>query len=564
MKYFNTFLRLFLIFSILFSNLLNISFVKADEIDDIKIISRSEWWANEEYRFADSTYWKPTFEAYEKNKDKPKTRAQIKADAKNKVINDYLMINYLDDNIIWDRIEEENGRKLTWPIEKSQKIRSIVIHHTDTKNTTDSYKAIKDIYKYHALSNWWWDIWYNYLIWFNWEIFEWRAWWDYAVWAHAFMNNRQTIWISVIWDYQNNNLNSAQKESILKLTKYVAKKYWIDTNINTNHHKSCNTCKTYVSSSKTKAIIWHRDAWITTCPWKYLYTFIDQVSSELNSYSKWFTKILFNKTDSNIDNNQWTIDIKDDTFVDNWPSYDENNYIKIKLSYPIKDSAIITYKWKDIKFVKEWTKLRIQNKYLVPSVTLKNNDNEFTTIKSWDRKPSWDKTGKINDNIFRWNIIVYVEWDKLVLVNEIKINDYLKWLWEVGNDAPEQKAKTIITAARTYARWYTKPENRKFPWKSYDWSDNPDEFQKYLGYSLEKRTPNIARYVDETKDQVITYNNTIIKPWYFNSSVWYTKSFSEYCLSNWWTTEKCDNSKYPYLVSVEDPGSSNTNYSWNY
>jgi len=66
--------------------------------------------------------------------------------------------------------------------------------------------------------------------------------------------------------------------------------------------------------------------------------------------------------------------------------------------------------------------------------------------------------------------------------------------------------------------WYTNTANRKFPGKIYDGSDNPDEFQKYLGYSYEQRSPNISRLVDETNNIIIKYSGKPIKPWYFNQS----------------------------------------------
>lgn len=94
-----------------------------------------------------------------------------------------------------------------------------------------------------------------------------------------------------------------------------------------------------------------------------------------------------------------------------------------------------------------------------------------------------------------------------------------------------KKIKTILVAARSYAYFYSKPENRKFPGKSYDGSDNPDEFQKYLGYGYEKRSPNSSRLVEATNGQIITYNGESIKPWYFDESSGQTISAKDYCLN---------------------------------
>ena len=59
--------------------------------------------------------------------------------------------------------------------------------------------------------------------------------------------------------------------------------------------------------------------------------------------------------------------------------------------------------------------------------------------------------------------------------------------------------KTIIVAARTYAYYYTDPKNRKYNSTLYDGSDNPDEFQKYLGFSYELRSPRVSDQVKATK-----------------------------------------------------------------
>lgn len=93
--------------------------------------------------------------------------------------------------------------------------------------------------------------------------------------------------------------------------------------------------------------------------------------------------------------------------------------------------------------------------------------------------------------------------------------------------------------------------NRKFATHLYDGSDNPDEFQKYLGYSYEMRSPNVAKLVDATRNQVITYSGSIIKAWYHSSSDGRTLSTLEYCQQN--RNTNCVD--IPYLQSVTDPGS---------
>ncbi len=135
---------------------------------------------------------------------------------------------------------------------------------------------------------------------------------------------------------------------------------------------------------------------------------------------------------------------------------------------------------------------------------------------------------------------------------------YLRGLAEVSNGENPEKAKTIIVAARTYATFYTNPKNRKFIGKPYDGSDDPDVFQKYLGYGYEKRSPSTGKYVDETNGELIEYNGVVIKPWYFNQSSGRTLSAKEYCEGRKSRGEIpssaiCED--IPYLQSVEDVGS---------
>lgn len=117
--------------------------------------------------------------------------------------------------------------------------------------------------------------------------------------------------------------------------------------------------------------------------------------------------------------------------------------------------------------------------------------------------------------------------------------------------------KTILVAARSYAYFYSDPAHRKFPGKAYDGSDNPDEFQKYLGYGYERRSPNAGALVDQTNGQIITYNGVSVKPWYFNESDGRTRSAKEYCENkkiNGILSKNTVCEDIPYLQSVSDPG----------
>ncbi len=169
------------------------------------------------------------------------------------------------------------------------------------------------------------------------------------------------------------------------------------------------------------------------------------------------------------------------------------------------------------------------------------NGEGIMEISSWENRPAWNK--KLNDNRFR-GIIETREVDgQLAVINELSLEDYLKGIAEVSNSDPVEKLKTLAVLSRTYALFYLQPENEKFPGKPYDASDDPDVFQKYLGYGLEQRSPNFTKATQATQNEVVTYQGKLVKTPYFNQSSGRTLSAEE--VWGWKNT--------PYLVSVDDP-----------
>ena len=506
-----------------------------------------------------------------------------------------LVRDFYDDIKLVETITYEGKNKLAWPISKTDKVKSIVIHHT-VSDYEDSYDWIRQIYKFHALSRQWWDIGYNFLIWKNWEIFEWRAGGDYVVSAHDMRNNRSTLWIAILWDYSEKEISKEQRDSLKNLIKLLVKKYDINLNDKANYHVECfwDECVKPIESYKLDSIIGHRDAGHTACPWDALYEQINLIKTELRSelgfikinkvkfykkldkideysilnilykFEKYLDTHFFNKIALDYNKNieiindlkfliinyfKEKLSFKPSSLGDNIVS--KIKKIKIKLSYPNNDYIKISSWTEDYEIKRNWNYLEVNwNKQKV--INIKSNKDSYLEILSWERIPSWDINKKYNDNKFRWDLIVYLKDRELVVVNKIDLEYYLKWLWEVSNNDHIEKIKTIIIAARSYAKWYIEID-RKFPWEWYDWSDHPNEFQKYLWFSLESRSPNINKIVDDTNWEVITYDWKLIKPWYFSQSNWKTLSFINYCLKNN-LEDKCREleKKYPYLQSVDD------------
>jgi len=162
-------------------------------------------------------------------------------------------------------------------------------------------------------------------------------------------------------------------------------------------------------------------------------------------------------------------------------------------------------------------------------------------VKNWDHSPAWNRN--LNDNQYRGVLEVRIDDGQIIIINELPLEKYLQGIAEVSNNDPFEKQKVLAVLARTYAKFYLEPENRKFPNKPYDASDDPDIFQKYLGYGYELRSPNFVKAVQATSGEVVTYKDDLVKTPYFSQSDGRTRSAQE--VWGWNNT--------PYLQSVEDP-----------
>ncbi len=176
------------------------------------------------------------------------------------------------------------------------------------------------------------------------------------------------------------------------------------------------------------------------------------------------------------------------------------------------------------------------------SVRFITSSSGILEITNFDNKPSWDSSGTLNDNQYRGVLEFQIYADELRVINELSLESYLKGLGETSNSDNLEKIKTITVAARTYALYYINIAE-KFPGAPYNLSDDPAVSQKYLGYGLELRSPNISKAVDDTFGEIVTYDGVLVKTPYFNASDGtYTKSAEEV----WGWTDA------PYLLSVSD------------
>jgi len=160
-------------------------------------------------------------------------------------------------------------------------------------------------------------------------------------------------------------------------------------------------------------------------------------------------------------------------------------------------------------------------------------------ISNFEHRPAWNLA--LNDNEYRGVLEIRTDDGALAVINELPLEDYMKGVAEVPNYEEMEKIKSVIIAARSYAKYYMN-NGGKFPGKPYHLDDNPDVSQRYLGYGFEKRAPNVVKAVSETKGQFVTYNGTVVKTPYFSQSDG-TTTKSAQAVWGW---------DAPYLVGASD------------
>ena len=169
-------------------------------------------------------------------------------------------------------------------------------------------------------------------------------------------------------------------------------------------------------------------------------------------------------------------------------------------------------------------------------------------ITSWLRGPTfWG--APCNDNEYRGELEIKYnpKSDRLWMINELPIEDYMKGVAEVQDYYPEQALKAQKIAARTYAYTrilipkYTNVNDEDLP--LFDLRATQAD-QVYRGYLWEVRSPNIKKAAEETRGMVAIYGDAPILAYYFARTDGRTRSSCEAKM-----TKEC----MPYLVAVDDP-----------
>ena len=203
--------------------------------------------------------------------------------------------------------------------------------------------------------------------------------------------------------------------------------------------------------------------------------------------------------------------------------------------------TIITSKWifKNLKSfeVDKFSNLIVwfKNKSITTSsLTILSND--WTIVfKNYHRKSyAW-----IPWNSFKWNIAIKkglikgMWWKyerKFIVINMLKINDYLAWIAESDDQMPFEKIKVMALLAKTYLLFYLDKWNIQpsIPKQAvYNAIDDPRIFQKYVGAGYEKTSKLWSKALKATKNQYLLYDDYIPILPYFSCSPGFTLSAAQ-------------------------------------
>lgn len=216
-----------------------------------RVISRSEWGADESLRYENGSF-------------KEETVVDVSGEIpSNGEANEDDFYKEYKDEIALEKIlkTDAQGKKYKWPVEIAAKLRKFIIHHTATSKDLDNPKAaIRSIYYYHAISRGWGDIGYNYIIDQQGKIYEGRFGGEKVVGAHAGRANTGSIGIAVLGNYENEDVPYPVIQSLINLISEKANLYDIDP-----------LGRSSFRGERLPNILGHGDVMDTSCPGAKLY-----------------------------------------------------------------------------------------------------------------------------------------------------------------------------------------------------------------------------------------------------------------------------------------------------
>lgn len=177
-----------------------------------------------------------------------------------------------------------------------------------------------------------------------------------------------------------------------------------------------------------------------------------------------------------------------------------------------------------------------QNKYKITHGEIEIESNSFLilsseepnslfTLHNYYNPPAWNLT--YADNVYRGKIefLHTPATNRIWVINELPLEDYLKGLAETTAYAPLEYLKVMTIAGRSYALWHEQKQ-QKHAAEFYDVQANQND-QVYKGYLNEQRHPNLSLAVTQTRGLVATYDDRVAVIPYFAGSDGYTAAWKK-------------------------------------
>lgn len=231
------------------------------------MLPRNEWGAEAEYLYAQQANGQSSSEADVTKGDNggtvtPDQRVKDCMDAQSKYPQEFKMQATVT--------KDAKGREYLWPLQYSQNVRLLVVHHTALKIEGDPRPAVERVralYKYHASSKAWGDIGYHYIIDENGQVYEGRQGGEKVVGGHAYCNNVGTVGIVLLGNFEMEQPTQKQAKGLQHLLIDLGRTYGMDLKKSVQFHG-----KTFDAP-----IVRHKDLLSTLCPGYYLSESFSQI-----------------------------------------------------------------------------------------------------------------------------------------------------------------------------------------------------------------------------------------------------------------------------------------------
>lgn len=151
-----------------------------------------------------------------------------------------------------------------WPREYAT-VQHAIVHHAAVNYPGDGFQAVRSIYYYHAVTQGWGDIGYNYVVDTSGKIFEGRVGGQNVIGGHSYEYAVGSSGICIMGDFQYQEAPVASKAALAHILAFVTRD--LDTYATRQFHQVPNL----------PTICAHRDVNQTSCPGNFLYADLPEI-----------------------------------------------------------------------------------------------------------------------------------------------------------------------------------------------------------------------------------------------------------------------------------------------